>query len=180
MPAKPEGKKTYRQFDFKSETLDFDFIYNPQETEALHLHLNGNSEIKIDDLRRVFLWKSNRVLDVSVDTLGLLSELAADKKLTLDDEFVKTVLDQLVLSQGIGFPMASAILKFIRPDIFPIIDVRAYRALTGKKPYYSTYSYEKYIDYAKQLTTIASLLKRDLREIDEQLYCYDEKHNGKI
>lgn len=180
MSAKTEGKKAYKQFDFKSEELNFNFVYNPQETEDLHLHLNGNSAVNINDLRRVFLWKSNRVLDISVETLDLLNTLAASKDLTLGDDLTKTVLEELVLSQGIGFPMASAILKFIRPDIFPIIDVRAYRALTGKKPYYSTYSYEKYIDYAKQLTAIAAHLNRELRQIDEQLYCYDEKHNGKI
>lgn len=180
MSAKVEGKKPYRQFDFESEDLNYTFDYNPEETQALHQHLNSNSSVNIDDLRRVFLWKSNRVLNVSSQTLGLLNELASSKDLALEDDRVAAVLDQLVLSQGIGFPMASAILKFIRPDIFPIIDVRAYRALTGKKLTYSTYSYKKYIAYAKQLTQIASLLKRDLREIDEQLYCYDKKHNGTI
>ncbi|AXK67325.1 hypothetical protein CN645_30795 [Burkholderia sp. IDO3] len=79
-----------------------------------------------------------------------------------------------------GFPMASAILKFIRPAIFPIMDVRAYRALTGIQPSYATYSYEKYISYAQKVTNIARQLNRPLREIDEQLYCYDKLHNGKI
>lgn len=76
--------------------------------------------------------------------------------------------------------MASAILKFIKPTVFPIIDVRAYRALTGKKPYYATYSYEKYIDYAEKVSEISKKLNRPLKEIDEQLYCYDQKHNGEI
>lgn len=76
--------------------------------------------------------------------------------------------------------MASAILKFIKPTVFPIIDVRAYRALTGNKPYYTTYIYEKYMDYAERLTEISKRLNRPLREIDEQLYCYDKVANGEI
>ncbi|MGY0646171.1 MAG: hypothetical protein ACW7DN_16505, partial [Paraglaciecola chathamensis] len=92
----------------------------------------------------------------------------------------KEVLEKLVLSQGIGFPMASSILKFINPDVFPIIDVRAYRALTGTKPYYGTYSYDKYIQYAEMLTNIAKEIGRPLREIDEQLYCFDQMNNGAI
>lgn len=180
MPAKSEGKKTYRRFNQESEKLDYRFSYNDEETQALHARLNGTSAITEDDLRRVALWKSNRVLDVSEDTLRMLEKLATSDDIKLRDELVQSVLDQLVLSQGIGFPMASAILKFIRPDIFPIIDVRAYRALTGVKPYYSTYSYKKYIEYAERLTEIAKSTGRNLREIDEQLYCFDTEHNGKI
>jgi thermostable 8-oxoguanine DNA glycosylase len=48
------------------------------------------------------------------------------------------------------------------------------------KPYYSTYSYKKYIEYAERLTEIAKSTGRNLREIDEQLYCFDTEHNGKI
>lgn len=109
-----------------------------------------------------------------------LNELSAKSDVKLKDELVKEVIENLVISQGIGFPMASAILKFIKPTVFPIIDVRAYRALTGKKPYYATYSYEKYIDYAEKVSEISKKLNRPLKEIDEQLYCYDQKHNGEI
>lgn len=76
--------------------------------------------------------------------------------------------------------MASATLKFLRPGVFPIIDVRAYRALTGTKPYYGTYTYEKYRDYTIELQKIAKEVSRPLREIDEQLYCFDEEQNGAI
>jgi len=58
--------------------------------------------------------------------------------------------------------------RFIKPDIFPIIDVRAYRALTGKKPYYATYSYDEYVKYTKELMRLADLdSDRTLREMDE-------------
>jgi hypothetical protein len=64
---------------------------------------------------------------------------------------VKEVIEKLVDSNGVGFPMASTILKFINPSVFPVIDVRAYRALTGRKLYYASYSYEIYVAYAKSL-----------------------------
>jgi hypothetical protein len=76
--------------------------------------------------------------------------------------------------------MASAFLKFIRPDIFPIIDVRAYRALRGIKIYYSMYKYEIYIKYTKDLMKIAKKFNRPLNEVDEQLYCYDKEYNKNI
>ncbi|WP_124577542.1 hypothetical protein [Burkholderia contaminans] len=160
--------------------LEFKFSYNDEETAELHARLNGSTTITDHDLRRVSLWKLDRVLCVSDKTLAKLNNLSAIEGLTLTDSRVKDVIDDLVLSQGIGFPMASAILKFIKPELFPIIDVRAYRALTGTQPSYATYSYEKYISYAEKVTNIARKLNRPLRDIDEQLYCYDKKHNGKI
>lgn len=177
---KKKEKRTYKKYHPEQDTLEFSFSYNDGETAALHTKLNKSSSITEDDLRRVSLWKSNRVLSVSETTLKKLNELSVKIDLQLKDELVKEVIENLVISQGIGFPMASAILKFIDPTVFPIIDVRAYRALTGKKPYYTTYSYEKYIDYAEQLHELSKKLGRPLREIDEQLYCYDQKHNGEI
>lgn len=179
MPNEVEEKRTYKKYS-SNDDLSFTFSYNDKETTELHAKLNGCTSISESDLQRVSLWKSDRALSVSEETLVKLNELSANKNISLKDPLVKEVIEKLVLSQGIGFPMASAILKFINPEVFPIIDVRAYRALTGKKPYYATYSYEKYIEYAEQLTKIAIALKRPLREIDEQLYCFDQKNNGKI
>ncbi len=173
-------KRIYTKFDSGNDKLDYAFSYNDVETAELHKKLNGAAAITEDDLRRVSLWKLDRVLSVSEETLEKLQKLSQKKSVTLRDPLVKETIELLVLPQGIGFPMASAILKFINPSVFPIIDVRAYRALTGKKPYYSTYTYDKYIEYAEALHSLSSKLKRPLKEIDEQLYCFDEAKNGKI
>lgn len=182
MPKPPikRPKRAYRKFEQASDVLNFNFDYNPVETAALHQHLNGNTNVGVDDLRRVSLWKSNRALNVSSGTLDKLRRVAGNSSIALDDQDSKEAIEALVASDGIGFPMASAILKFINPFVYPIIDVRAYRALTGTKPYYSTYTFAKYVSYAKALQAIARDCNRPLREIDEQLYCFDEKHNGEI
>ena len=173
-------KRKYVKYDSASDLLQYTFEYNDTETEELHRINNRNTEIGIDDLRRISLWKINRVLSVSDETITKLRNIADADDLTIESAEAESVIEDLVLSDGIGFPMASAILKFLRPDVFPIIDVRAYRALTGTKPYYSTYSYEKYKEYTLSLTTEAENLNRPLAEMDEQLYCFDEEKNGKI
>lgn len=177
---KKKQKRQYKKYHAEHDALDFTFSYNDEETAELLAKLNGSTSITEDDLRRVSLWKSNRVLSVSRITLEKLNELSAKSEVKLKDKLVKEVIENLVISQGIGFPMASAILKFIKPTIFPIIDVRAYRALTGMKLYYATYSYEKYIDYAEKVSKLSKKLNRPISEIDEQLYCYDKQHNGEI
>jgi hypothetical protein len=90
------------------------------------------------------------------------------------------LINHLVQSQWVGIPLASAILKFIRPDIFPIIDVRAYRAIYGKKIYSSQYTVDKYIEYIKEIYAISKKTGRKIEEIDQQLYEFDKTHNGKI
>ena len=172
--------RSYRQFDEEVDELEFTFEYNPTETAALSRRLKANARIDVDDLRRVSLWKLNRVLEVSSATLEKLRRVARNQKLTLESRGSREALEALVASDGIGFPMATAILKFVNPDVFPIIDVRAYRAYTGRKPSGATYTFEKYAEYARALRRIARARDRPLREIDEQLYCFDKKYNGKI
>ncbi len=145
--------------DDEKYSLSYNFDYNKEETSELHKLLNNNSSIDINDLRRVSLWKLNRILNVSDNTIKDLRKLASLKNIEIDSEFSKNIINKLVSSDGIGFPMASAILKFIRPDIFPIIDVRAYRALTGNKIYSSQYKIELYTKYAQQLRKYADKLK---------------------
>ncbi len=178
MPKK--SAKTYIKFNLNSDSLGYFFSYNDEETAALHSRVNNNPDIDINDLRRISLWKIDRVLGVSEETLEKLRRLAELESVIVTDPFVEEIIDDLVNSQGIGFPMASAMLKFIKPEIFPIIDVRAFRALRGVKPYYSTYTYKKYVGYTNDLIKMAKVLNRPLREMDEQLYCFDQDKNGKI
>ena len=170
----------YKIFNPGVDALKYSFEYNKQETESLHGLLNGKADISLDDLRKVSLWKTNRVLGVSDEVLDMLSGIAQKQDLKLEDVEVKEVIEALVDSQGVGYPMASAILKFIRPNVFPIIDVRAYRALTGEKITYSKYSFEIYKDYVLRLMSIADQCEDlELRDVDEQLYCFDkDKNNG--
>jgi hypothetical protein len=173
-------EEKYNIFDPTKDILNFTFKYNKEETEDLHKIINGKPDLNIDDFRRISLWKLDRVLKLSNNTIEKLNIISIKQDLNIDDELVKEVIKELVNSDGVGYPMASAFLKFIRPDIFPIIDVRAYRALSGKKIYYSMYNYELYINYTKDLMDIAKKINRPLREVDEQLYCCDKEYNQQI
>lgn len=171
---------TPRVFDAARDVLDFEFNYNKQETNALRESLRRRADISIDDLRRVALWKLNRVLEVPDRVIERLQMLADVPDLTADSVLSREVLVMLVGCRGVGFPMASAFLKFLRPDIFPIIDVRAFRALTGRRLGQHSYDIDLYLNYVKQIQAIARATGRPLWEIDEQLYCFDDHHNGAI
>lgn len=171
------------KFNIKKDKLNYSFDYNTNETNSLKeifWEIRENKNLSINHLRRISLWKINRVLEVSAELIEKLDYLAKDKSVSIYDDNVKKIIIDLTNSNGIGFPMASAILKFIRPDIFPIIDIRAYRAIFNKKLYYSQYSIDLYYDYVKEIYSIRDSLKLPLDKIDEQLYEFDKQYNGKI
>ncbi len=182
--GRPAPDSRFRRYDGNRDELDFDFTYNRAETASLHEVVNGNDRVDIELLRRIALWKLDRILEVPETLLAQLRELAKDAQLHLDAPNVRPLIAALIECPGIGLPMASAILKFLRPDIFPIIDVRAYRALYGKRLYWRQDSADRnialYLAYASAVPKLSAKTRRPLREIDEQLYCFDVKHNGKI
>ncbi|MCD8543407.1 MAG: hypothetical protein LRY52_00635 [Sulfurospirillum cavolei] len=167
-------------FNLNHDTLNFNFEYNSNETELLSQLFANSSNITIENIRRIALWKLDRILNISDEIIQDLHKIAEDKSIRLTSELSLNTITALVNSEGVGFPMASTILKFIRPDIYPIMDVRAYRALYGKKIYYNQYSLDKYLNYTKQIYVIAQTLKINLNTVDEQLYMFDKIYNGKI
>lgn len=167
-------------YDPMHYTLNSQFPFNEKETKTLREALQRKSTVTLDDLRRIALWKLDRVVEVPDQVLQSLQKLATSQGLTADSSEAKEVLLALVKCPGVGFPMASAFLKFLRPDVFPIIDVRAYRALFGKKLYPQMHNLDRYLCYVRHVQEIAERTGLPLHEVDEQLYCFDKKFNGKI
>jgi len=167
-----------RIFSTDTDRLDFNFDYNPVETDALRNRTYEN--LTIEDIRRFALWKLNRIVDVPDELLNRLRSIAKSSQLTARSPEAVQVINDLVACDGIGYPMASTFLKFIRPDVFPIIDVRAYRALKGVCLRTDQYNTELYLEYVDRIGEISERLKVPLSVVDEQLYCYDKEHNGRI
>ena len=182
-PLFKKTKKVYTKYDPKKNVLDYEFSYNEPETTKLKKRMKNNSAIDMDDIRRIVLWKYNRTVDFDDKkdaVIEKLNKLKTKCPLNIDDDCVKDVLEDLVESKGIGYPVASAILKMIRPDVFPIIDRRAYRALTGDDFEAASCDYNQYMEYRKCLVKLAKRLNRPLSEMDEQLYEFDKEHNGPL
>ncbi|MEO8583091.1 MAG: hypothetical protein ABI415_04790 [Flavitalea sp.] len=83
-------------------------------------------------INEVVLWKVNRYAEVSSSTLRILE----DERIFLDEidvNFAKEVLSNLLQESGIRLPMASTVLRFRNPNVYQIIDQRAYRVAFGKE-----------------------------------------------
>lgn len=181
MATKPrKSKKPTVVFDAKRHHLKYKFEYNLEETQALRKLMSGNETATLSDLRRVALWKLDRILSVPEPVLQRLRKLVGTSDLKVHSSESRIVILELVACQGVGFPMASTFLKFLRPDVFPIIDVRAYRALFGRRLYPASYNLDLYLEYAAKVEGVAKRTGLQLYEVDEQLYRFDQEVNGGI
>ena len=189
MPNKT--KNEYTTYNPKKYVLGCCFPFNKKETAKLKKRMKKKSAIDMDDIRRIVLWKLNRTVDFGDKEDAIIKKLRRLAKKPplaiqdplieeLQDPLIKETFADLVESKGIGYPVASAILKMIRPDIFPIIDRRAYRALTGDDFKAASCDYNQYMKYRKCLVKLAKRLKRPLSEMDEQLYMFDKEKNPKL
>ncbi|UUQ64881.1 hypothetical protein NLK61_27425 [Pseudomonas fuscovaginae UPB0736] len=141
-------------------------------------------------LLEIVLWKLDRY--PQLDT-SLLEEIKAVGHLKAKQHReAKDVLGKLLLSSGIRLPMASTILRFVNPDVFQIIDERAFRMLRPNLKNYpdkpvvktrlSAYvekSSEIYFDYLDAIHEVVSE-KLPFRLADRILYQLDIERDNKI
>lgn len=136
-----------------------------------------NKELDAFDFFCIVIWKANRaktkVANGLIKKTGLpLNE--AVKKITSDLAKAKENKDKMkiLLIDGIGIPMASAILAVLEPNNFTVYDYRAsehkelekFKNITGK----TDKAIQKYLEYTKKVQNIAP--NRILKEIDEYLW----------
>lgn len=172
--------QAFTVFDDTKHSLDFPFDYNVEETAALRKIFAAEAPIRSEDLHRAALWKLNRIIEIPDEVLQALEAVRKKESLHHRDDDAVHLLESLVACQGVGYPMASTFLKFVHPDVFPIIDVRAYRALYGQRLQSHQHNTERYLTYVDRCCEISAMSSKPLSEIDEQLYLFDKAHNGPI
>jgi hypothetical protein len=144
-----------------------------------------------DIINEIILWKLNRSVEISDSTIDKIHSLrhSVQKPLdAIDNMAVKKLLLELLDSKGIKIAMASTILHFYYPSVFPIIDQRAYRELTGDEiPEFHTkdkngkYA-ELYLHYIENCYkyNIEMFPAAEFECIDIILYQLDKDKNSKV
>ena len=119
----------------------------------------GNYRENMDIINEIVLWKMNRRPQVSGEVIDTIYELGAIKTPleAAGSEATKQVVENLLRSKGMQLPMASTVLHFFFPDVYPIIDQRAYRELYGE-------------DYPKTTIKVETLVNIYVKYIAD---CYD-------
>ncbi|WMC93218.1 hypothetical protein [Kineothrix sp. MB12-C1] len=149
-----------------------------------------NTIENIDAINEVVLWKLNRSIHISEETISMLNSIGYLNKPSdvLNDKTVYKLIEDLLSSKGIKLAVASTILHFYYPNIFPIIDQRSYRELTSNEyPIYSSKDKDKkyielYLDYINrcwQFNT-ENCPGIPFERIDNILYQRDKEKGNKV
>lgn len=168
--------KTYldeTDFDYSNET------YNYQHELTLKLDNSDKQKASQELINEIVLWKTNRYVQMEQSTLDLLNSTSINSKV-LDEDFSRKLLSELLGTKGIRLAMASTILRFRNPNIYQIIDQRAYRfAGLGelKLPTNHEEQIILYFDYLKTLRDIANKNGFDFHNADRILYQQDKLNN---
>ena len=169
-----KGKDYQKSFGYSEATEELDVLCHHDFTKEY--------------LYKITLWKVNRFPIINDDIIVKLNTLRLLK--SLDEEKTREVLHELLKIKGVRLPMASTYLRFLNPDVYQIIDVRAYRAAfnyTEQPDYTKTDNNECidiYFNYLKRLREIAQKgyygVKVEFKDMDRFLYEIDKEANIKI
>jgi hypothetical protein len=165
-----------------------DFSYSESEYDFqvdLTKKLDGVAGKKFDQeiINEIILWKVNRYAVLDNKTLSLLNSIGSEGgelNVTLTEE----ILGNMLKTKGIRLPIASTILRFKNPNIYQIIDQRAYRYLYGEELSLQPPTNKNidsqiqlYIRYLKDLKDVPTKTGWDFTMLDRILYSKDIKHN---
>ena len=156
------------------------FVYQKELTNELDQI--GEKDFDEMIIFRIILWKINRYPDVENFPFSELNQLADIKP----EEYVKCddVLRKMLKLRGIGLPIASTILRFKNPKVFPIIDQRAYRVIMEDKLKTQSTKNDDLIDiyfkYVEKCREISNKYNIPFNMIDRVLYLFDKDKNKKI
>lgn len=168
--------KSFADGSLKIEEADREFSYLPEITATLDKDQGGVDEAFVKD---VVLWKLNRFPEIDDEILAELRQIPRNER-DISEKLISDVVQSLTSRRGFGLPMASAVLRFINPKAFQIIDRRAHRVLTGEKYREPKSPKAKAAFYLKYLSTLRDLCSReniDFSEADRLLYELDKRVN---
>ena len=141
-----------------------------------------------DIINEIILWKLNRKPAIEkdvIDAIYALKDLNTPIEV-VENDLVKQVLEKLLRSKGIQLPVASTILHFYYPEIFPIIDQRAYRELYGCDYPGTTRKIEKLVDlYQNYISDCYQYQQSNcpdipFSKIDKLLYQLDKEKGNRV
>jgi len=167
------------------ESSDFNLLaeeYNYQDELTVELD-SFDGDFDQDHINKIVLWKINRYAKLNDESIRLVNSISPSET-SMNKEKTKKVLFALLKVSGIGLPMASTILRFRNPNIYQIIDQRAYRILYGKELKLSVVKSEEniltYINYLEKVNDFCALNGLNFTEADRLLYEKDKKMNKGI
>lgn len=136
------------------------------------------------ELERIFKWKllsqygrGAALRAQNTDRVYQLVTRAAFEIKAVDWNYEATVrIGILTALQGVGVPVASAILALTQPDRYCVIDFRGWRAVFGTERRDLTVA--NYREYVAEVSRLARELGWPIQEVDLAIWEYDQLKNA--
>lgn len=145
--------------------------------EEIKEWLQNNRFLNKDMFLRLCCWKSQRPKRHYIKNNEL--EITEVTRISFSTSNEKERIEALLNLQGVGYPVASAILHFAFPEKYTILDFRVLESLDWEQPsYYSFKFWEKYCHKIRELSIYYDV---SIRMIDKALWTYSKlnKNNCK-
>jgi hypothetical protein len=149
------------------------YQYLPDLTNDLD-NIPSDQPFTITDIFKIVLWKLNRFVDLG-DALARLNDIGHLEN--GQHREAQQLLCSLLSCRGIRLPMASTILRFRKPDVFQVVDERAYRMAMERDlklsavPATDCKTYFEYLDVLNALVEEEHNLR--FQDLDRALYQID-------
>ena len=174
-----ESKKS----EYKKEVFD----YQKELTKKLD---KTKTQFNQELLNEIVLWKVNRYALFNSTLINEINTISSWK--VLNKEKTREILTSLLKTKGVQLAMASTILRFRNPNIFQIIDQRAYRVINKNetlklsqiKDTSKATTIDKqinlYLRYIEQLRIISKDHRIPFNVLDRALYNIDKQINKSV
>ncbi|MCX6261371.1 MAG: hypothetical protein NTY95_11165 [Bacteroidia bacterium] len=155
----------------------FDEVYglnNDSITEnELKKKIKSQDCLTKDDFLKIGRWKSPRPIKYyESNSKSLIKKITT---ISFHTKHEKIKIEALTILKGCHYPLASVILHFKYPTLYPIIDFRALWSLWGME-HSITYTFELWWKYVEEIRKISKSCNLDCRTIDKALWKYSEEH----
>jgi hypothetical protein len=164
----------------KSEILELISSYNHESRYAKNKgildtagkNIRDKGYLNRDEFLMITHWKSPRsIRKVELNSNEVIKEITKLVFKTNNEEVKIRILNSL---DGIGIPIASAILTIPYPEKYGIIDVRAWQTLFDYSK--KSFNIKDWLSYLDKIREWGNKFDLSPRDIDKALFMYDQKH----
>ena len=153
-----EGGETYREADER--------IKMSLEAARHRGHMTH------DDLRVTTNWKSRRALRwIGENTPDEVQEITSVSFAATTE---RLRIGALLALSGVKWPMASAILHFVFPDNYPIVDERVLRTIDWRYKNGESFNFNRWNDFTEACKFESTKFNVKMRDLDRALWYYDK------
>lgn len=146
----------------------------------------ADEQVGQDVLNGIVTWKTNRRIYVNPSVIKDIKKLSLRLENVTDidsvDKDIEKIWESLTKSPGVRAAMASTILHMFMPNVFLIIDQRAYREIYDGKEMPGKISFDDYIKYLKDVEEyrLKNCPQIDFKEMDKILFQIDKEKGNSV